>query len=297
MYGPMLDQLRGVRWPARRAVSAGPAGAHRSIQRGTSGEFTEYRLYRQGDDPRALDWRLLARSDRAFVRLSDDRALLTTWVLLDGSASMQFPAVSGDRARVTKWEMARAVAVGLAAVAHASSDPVGVLATYRDGLLRIPSRTRRGTVGEIARALDALEGGGVLPLAPSLASLPQTARIVVITDCLGDHDALVRQASVLGAGGAPLTCVHIVAQEELVLPAGVHLARDPEHAGMEFILHESARDRYAGAFTAFRERVAHQWRAIGGTYTEVHTDVAPSRAVRAVIAGALGDATSSPRDR
>ena len=75
-YGPLLDALRGVRWPARRAVAAAPAGAHRSKQRGTAGEFTEYRLYRQGDDPRALDWKLLARSDRAFVRLSDDRALL-----------------------------------------------------------------------------------------------------------------------------------------------------------------------------------------------------------------------------
>ena len=52
------------------------AGTHHSKQRGTSAEFTEYRLYRQGDDPRRIDWRLLARSDRAYIRLATDRAIM-----------------------------------------------------------------------------------------------------------------------------------------------------------------------------------------------------------------------------
>ena len=83
----MLDALRGVRWPARRPVAAGLPGAHRSRQRGTSGEFTEYRLYRQGDDPRRLDWKLLARSDRAFVRLTDDR--VNTSISMKNSLNQQ----------------------------------------------------------------------------------------------------------------------------------------------------------------------------------------------------------------
>ncbi len=280
-YGPLLDALRGVRWPARRAVAAAPSGAHRSRQRGTAGEFTEYRLYRQGDDPRALDWKLLARSDRAFVRLSDDRALLATWIVLDGSASMDFPAASG----MSKWRMACAVAVGLAAVAHASGDPVGVMALHADGVLRMPPRTRRGTVREIARALDTLRPGGTSALAPALMQVPVSARCVLVTDSLGDHEATIRNASVLAAGGAMLECVHIVARDELALPEEVVRAQDPEDAAVSRVTSVDVRTGYATRFAAFRAQVRDQWRALGAGYTEVVTDVAAARAVRAVVAG------------
>lgn len=280
-YGPLLDALRGVRWPARRAVAAAPSGAHRSRQRGTAGEFTEYRLYRQGDDPRALDWKLLARSDRAFVRLSDDRALLPTWIVLDGSASMDFPEGAG----MSKWRMACAVAVGLAAVAHASGDPVGVLALHAEGVLRMPPRTRRGTVREIARSLDAVRAGGSSALAAALMQIPVTARCVLVTDCLGDHEATIKNASVLAAGGAMLECVHIVAREELTLPAGIFRAQDPEDAAVWRVTSPDVERGYASRFDAFRAQVRDQWRALGAGYTEVPTDVAPARAVRAVVAG------------
>lgn len=280
-YGPLLDALRGVRWPVRRAVAAAASGAHRSRQRGTAGEFTEYRLYRQGDDPRALDWKLLARSDRAFVRLSDDRALLPTWIVLDGSASMDFPEGGG----MSKWRMACAVAVGLSAVAHASGDPVGVLALHADGVLRMPPRTRRGTVREIARSLDAIRAGGTSALASTLMQIPVTARCVLVTDCLGDHEATIKNASVLAAGGAMLECVHIVAREELALPEGIFRAQDPEDLSVWRVTSTDVRTGYAMQFEAFRAQVRDQWRALGAGYTEVSTDVAAARAVRAVVAG------------
>ncbi len=77
-YAALLDAVRGIRWPARSAVRGGIPGAHTSRLRGISAEFTEYRPYRQGDDPRRIDWKLFARSDRAYIRLSNDRAILPT---------------------------------------------------------------------------------------------------------------------------------------------------------------------------------------------------------------------------
>src|SRR5437660_3131869 len=109
-YGALLDAVRGVHWQARRAVSGALAGVHASKVRGTSAEFTEYRLYRQGDDPRRIDWRLLARTDRAYLRLATDRATLPTTIVVDASASMRFPVT--DRAQ---WRFAVEIAVGLAA--------------------------------------------------------------------------------------------------------------------------------------------------------------------------------------
>src|SRR3569832_1391218 len=103
-YGALLDAVRGVHWPARRAVVSAVAGTHQSKLRGTSAEFTEYRLYRQGDAPRRIDWRLLGLSDRAYIRLATDRAILPTTLLLDASASMAFPVASRE-----KWRRAQEI--------------------------------------------------------------------------------------------------------------------------------------------------------------------------------------------
>ncbi len=285
VYGPMLDALRGVRWTARRAVGAAPPGAHRSSQKGTAGEFTEYRLYRQGDDPRALDWRLLARSDRAFVRLSDDRALLPTWIVVDGSARMQYP--ESER---SKFAYARQVAVGLAAVAHASSDPVGVMVAHESGVQRVPPRTRRGTVQEIARVLEGVAAGGDADLSPLLLQLPTHARIVLITDCLGDTDGLLKVAAAHQAAGALIECVHVVAAEELAPPAGTFLVHEPTASRTSApserrVLSDGAVAGYRARFDAFRKEMASRWRATGAGYTEVRTDVPAARAVRAIVMG------------
>src|SRR5512141_3418821 len=90
-FAALLGSVRGIRWPARSAVRGGIPGAHTSRLRGISAEFTEYRPYRQGDDLRRIDWKLFARSDRAYIRLSNDRAILPTTILLDATASMAFP--------------------------------------------------------------------------------------------------------------------------------------------------------------------------------------------------------------
>src|SRR5258708_18011859 len=117
-YGALLDAVRGVRWRAARRVTGATLGAHLSHLRGNSSEFSEFRPYRQGDDPRRLDWRLLARSDRAYVRLTTDRATFSTTVIVDASASMAFPQPARD-----KWRLARELVVGLASVAHGEGDP------------------------------------------------------------------------------------------------------------------------------------------------------------------------------
>lgn len=289
-YGPLLDQLRGVRWPARRAVGAALPGAHRSRQRGTAGEFTEYRLYRQGDDPRQLDWKLLARSDRAFVRLTDDRALLPTWLVVDGSGSMAFPkrkadALPGDALTADKWSTARAIAVGIGAIAHASADPIGLLCTGAEGERRLAPRMRRGTVQEVMRTLDAVVPGESHALAPLLAPLSPNVRLVIITDMLGDLDELLRASAQLVAAGALVEAIHVVAVEELELDVGARLARDPEAPMVEQVIDRGSAPAYRAAFDAFRAETARRWRAAGAGYTEARTDAPLARLVRQVVGG------------
>jgi uncharacterized protein (DUF58 family) len=284
-YGPLLDALRGLKWPARRAVPGALPGAHVSRLRGSAPEFSEYRPYRQGDDPRRLDWRLLARSDRAYVRLAEDRSVLPTVFLVDASASMAFPADGAG-----KWERARELAVGLAAVAHAAGDPVGLLVAAGGGSVRLPTRARRGVVGEIAAALDAVRPGGSRPLAPELAALPATARAVIVSDFLGDAEALLRTARARIAAGGDLWALHVVAAEELEPPARAVLATDPEDAAVRRPLTAASRAAYQSAFAEWRDALARDWRAAGAGYALVTTDEPAARAVRRVVAPASAEA-------
>src|SRR6476646_9954255 len=137
-FAALLDAVRGIRWPARAVVRGGIPGAHTSRLRGISAEFTEYRPYRQGDETRRVDWKLFARSDRAYIRLSNDRAILPTMIVLDASASMAFPV-----ATLGKWKLAAQLGVALGAVARNSGDPVGlVVAQDADALLAPPPPSR-----------------------------------------------------------------------------------------------------------------------------------------------------------
>jgi uncharacterized protein (DUF58 family) len=276
-YGALLDAVRGVHWQARRAVTGAPAGTHHSKQRGTSAEFTEFRLYRQGDDPRRIDWKLLARSDRAYIRLATDRAILPTTIVLDTSASMAFPV--STRA---KWQLAGEIAIGLAAVVHGDGDPVGVALRDGRGAVRmLPPRTRRGVVNEIARVIDAADLNGGDPLAPVL-TIVRSPRIAIVTDLLGDADDLLRAARVHIVAGGEVHLIHVVAREELDPPRRTMLAADPEQPTLQRVLVDTTRRGYDDAFLAWRTEMARQWRAAGAAYLTVVTDEPAPHAVRRI---------------
>jgi len=284
-YGSLLDALRGVTWPARRTIRGPAAGTHRSRQRGISPEFTEYRPYRQGDDPRRLDWKLLARTDRAFLRITNDRATLGTILMLDASASMAFPIATQG-----KWTQACRVAIGLAAVAHSSGDPVGVLVAGDKDVAQLPPRTRRGVIGEAARMFESTTPAGNASLVPGLALLRPTQRIVLLSDFLADDDALLRTARERITAGADVLAIHIVAREELEPARGSIIAQDPEQQELKRSLVDDTREGYREAFATWRAELARGWRAAGAAYFEVPADEATDHAVRRIASPSAAQA-------
>jgi uncharacterized protein (DUF58 family) len=275
-YGPLLDSLRGIRWPAARRVAGATLGAHPSRLRGNSSEFSEFRPYRQGDDPRRIDWRLLARSDRAYVRLTTDRATLRTHVLVDASASMAFP-----QPQLTKWRRACEVAVGLSAVAHAEGDPIGLTVATEPPVV-LAARARRSAIVEMIRALDAVTPSGSAPLAPLLASA-RAQRIAVVTDLLGDADQLLAGARLRIAAGDEVTVVHLVASEELDPPGDALLAVDPEQSALRRTLDAATRSDYVRRFSAWLAGTADAYRAAGVRYVRADVSEPAPKLVRRVV--------------
>jgi uncharacterized protein (DUF58 family) len=245
--------------------------------------LSEYRVYRQGDDPKRIDWRLLARSDRAYIRLAEDRSVVSTVIVVDATASMAFPPRS-----LAKWKTASDIAVGLAAVAHASRDPVGLVVVTGVGMQQLPPRTRRGIVGEVARALDAVRPGGSAPIGPALSGMRSRIRIAIVTDFLGDADEVRRRAGEVAAGGGEVHAIHVIAAEELDPPARSMLAVDPEDASIARPFVAESRAAYLDRFAAWRSDLAAAWRGEGLTYTLATTSEPASRVVRRVAGAALG---------
>jgi uncharacterized protein (DUF58 family) len=280
-YAALLDAVRGVRWPARSAVRGGIPGAHTSRLRGISAEFTEYRPYRQGDDLRRIDWKLFARSDRAYIRLSNDRAILPTMIVLDASASMAFPVATN-----AKWKLAAQLGVGLGAVARNSGDPVGLVIAGGEEPHLLPPRMRRSVTHEIIRAISATRPGGSASLSPSVSIAAQYGgRLVIVTDFLGDAEEILTVASRLVAAGREVLAVHVIAREEIDPPRESATVSDPEAPVVRRALTGATRDSYLAAYAEWRDRIAHEFTEAGVAYaTAIVGEETPDHLIRRITA-------------
>src|ERR1700744_1553220 len=116
-----LAALGRIEIVARWIVDGFMTGLHRSPRKGFSVEFAEYRAYQSGDDPRYVDWKIAARSDRWVVRQYEEETNLRSTIVLDVSKSMawsghQMRALTRDAAdptRLTKLAYAERLTAAL----------------------------------------------------------------------------------------------------------------------------------------------------------------------------------------
>jgi len=281
-YAAVLDEVRGISWPALRRVRSAVAGPHASVVRGTTAEFVEHRAYRQGDDPKKIDWKLVARTDRVYIRLSQEHAIHPTMLVVDASASMAFPPESH-----AKWNLACRIVIGLAAVARHGGDPVGLVVGNGSGRHVVVPRTRRTVLEEMMRALVVTPAGDS-PLAPAAANaMRQSTRVVLVSDFLGDADALLAGGRPFVAAGGELHAVHVVDRGELEPDPTKLLLADPEQPSVRRPMSPPARAAYLQRFATWRATLARQWRNAGASYTMLVPGAEPlRRAVRRITAPA-----------
>ena len=281
-YGALLDALHGLRWPARRpSRRLAVAGAHRSARRGSSPEFAEHREFRPGDDPRRLDWKLLARSGRTYLRLAVEGATMPTELVLDASASMAFPVGSHE-----KWELARRLGVALTSVGYAGGDPMGMRVVSGQGVARVHAAARRSIVREVAQLVSAVTPSGAGSVEDAIADGSRAAaRLVVVSDFLTGTDAIVTQLRAFAALGGEAYAVHVIAAEELDPVASVRLVSDPEAPDQQRAFRLDERAAYRVAFATWRDALARDVRAAGAWYTMVVTgEESAERAARRIVA-------------
>ena len=86
----LVERLNHLQVSARSVVEGSITGAHRSPLKGASVEFRQHRFYAPGDEPRRLDWRVLGRTDRPYIKEYDEETNLRCALVLDESGSMAY---------------------------------------------------------------------------------------------------------------------------------------------------------------------------------------------------------------
>jgi uncharacterized protein (DUF58 family) len=246
-----LRQLERLTLLTRKAVRGGMKGVRRSVKRGQSVEFTDYRDYTLGDDLRALDWNLYARLERLFIKLFIEEEDVTVHILLDASASM-------DGGAPDKMLFGKRAAAALAYVGLASYDRVNLAVLQGRAARRFPPV--RGT-GRIFPVLADLSGVRPAPGPTDLlsaarhyaAQLTQRGPLILISDLFDDNAE--RAISELAGTRCDVAILHTLSTDEL----------DPPLEGdLRLVDRETtaAVDVTADLFTldAYRERLA-EWQA------------------------------------
>ena len=92
-----LARVGNLELIAKQVVEGFVTGRHRSPYHGFSVEYLDHRSYSPGDEIRSLDWKLLARTDKYYVKLFEDETNLRAYILLDCSRTMAFKSGRMDK--------------------------------------------------------------------------------------------------------------------------------------------------------------------------------------------------------
>jgi uncharacterized protein (DUF58 family) len=156
----LVERLNHLQVSARSVVEGATTGAHRSPLKGASVEFRQHRFYTPGDEPRRLDWRVLGRTDRPYIKEYDEETNLRCLLMLDESGSMAYGGAARSAAGVgagSKFEYAAKVVASLAYLMLGQTESVG-LALF-GGRVQQWLVPRSGTA-QLSRVIDLLERAG-----------------------------------------------------------------------------------------------------------------------------------------
>lgn len=213
----VLATIATMELRARAVVEGFLSGLHRSPFKGFSVEFAEYRQYTPGDDPRHIDWKVYARSDKFYVKEFEEETNLSCHLLLDLSNSMTY--ASG---KVSKLDYGRYLAASLAYLMHRQRDSVGLIGFSDKIEFHIPARLRPGHLHTILHALETCTPGGRTdigePLHQVAESLHKTGMLILISDLLEQPHRILDGLQHFRFRGHDVIVFHLLDDAELTFP-------------------------------------------------------------------------------
>lgn len=266
----ILRKIRRLELRTRRLVESSFAGQYQSVFKGRGMNFEEVRPYTPGDEIRAIDWNVTARTGEPYIKKFTEEREMTVMIALDVSASGDFGSV-----RESKREMAAEVAAILAFSAIHNNDKVGLLLFSDRVELFIPPKKGRHHILRLIREMlyFSPQGRGTdLSGALDYMNKVVTRRAVVfvISDFLtGDFS----RPLTVSAKRHDMVAITVVDPAEEVLPdVGVILLEDPETG--EQIEVDTSRRAITGNYARLAEE---RFKALGTLFGSRGVDMVPLR--------------------
>ena len=243
----VLARISSLELVARAVVEGFISGLHRSPHLGFSTDFAEHRQYMPGDDLRHLDWKLLARTDRLYIKKYQGDTNAQIHLLIDASASMGY--ASGE---VTKLQFAQYLASSLAFLGVRQHDSVGLHAFDEEVIEHVPPSSRSGHLRTVLGIIERLVPGRGTALSDQLHRMAEqiTRRgvVVLISDLYDDPATLLSGLEHLRFRGNEVIVFHVLDRQELDFDFDEPLVlEDSETEEQLHVLPDVLRDEYRRA--------------------------------------------------
>lgn len=276
--GAFARRLERLTLLSRKRLLGQGQGDRRSLRKGSSLEFADYRHYVEGDDPARVDWNIYSRTEALFVRLYEEEEVLNVHLLLDASRSM-------DWGEPSKLRYARRIGAALGYVALTASNrlyiwPLGAsVASYGPAWGRSRAGAMLNFIEDFkpAQASTPVVVGPARPpdLDQSLSSFTSraTGLVILLSDLLSPtwEKALSRLASRSGE----VVILHTLSPQELrpALGGDVRLIDRESGAAVSVTLNTDALRLYGQRLDEWRRTVEGFCARHGMGYVPVDTSV------------------------
>jgi uncharacterized protein (DUF58 family) len=220
-----LSRLAHLRFGTRHIVEGSYSGRHRSRHRGGAAEFLEHRQYAPGDDIRRLDWKVLGRTGRSYVRIYEDETNLEATFVMDVSRSMLFGARSARDTAGSKLDYARYVCAALAHVIIKDQDRFGLALAANQLDAFLPPAATSGQLEGVLAAIEAVspvpDTALAAPLREVFTRVRQRGVLILVSDFLDDDlEALFGAIRLFRHRRFGVLLLHVLHPLEERLPTG-----------------------------------------------------------------------------
>ncbi|MHC2067703.1 DUF58 domain-containing protein [Bremerella sp. T1] len=214
-----LANVQGLRLRAKHIVEGLIAGSHRSPHRGFSIEFAEHRDYAPGDDLRYLDWKVLGRTDKYYIKQFEDETNLICNLVVDVSESMQY---KGPESALSKLEYAQCISATLAWLVLQQQDAVGLVTFDEQVRSLVPpsgSPVQLQQVIDVLQSAESKEKTQIGPLLHELSGrLSRRGLVIVLSDFFDDVDSIMAGLKHLRFRKHDIILMHVLDPAELDFP-------------------------------------------------------------------------------
>jgi uncharacterized protein (DUF58 family) len=213
-----LARVKNLAVVARGVVEGFITGLHSSPYKGFSVEFAEHREYSSGDDPRHLDYKMLARTDRLYIKQYEEETNMRVQILLDTSGSMNY----SHESRITKLQYGCYLTAILSYLMTRQQDSVGLTTFDTEIGLDMPARSSPRHFNEMMHRLEAIKPGGETDVASTLHKLANRFKrrclIVLLSDLYDDPDEVIRSLHHFRHRRHEVILFHIMDRAEIDFP-------------------------------------------------------------------------------